>query len=770
MSTTLQVPDGDMSLDLSAPVDGLESHMDDGYIDYSEDEAPESSPIKAASNISSFDANLSAGDAPNFAEQAPGAIFQSTTVIATSEFEVADSTVEPPMNGDAVLAETSALVDDASVPAPSVIEPKREHSQEPVITWDEEQLKSVGPEEEMNVAQNSHPDNEQSESEAPKQPSADSETVDDTYEDDGAGHLSPNDLVDEETQDPESVADASATVLSSQQGDDSQHEIDYEEAAPDHTESEKKQEHDDGLGEVNQLGEDHGSIPDTGDDGGMPVENASDSEGREYGDESMQDFDGTGDGLEIYPAEDQDDDADIQYGESSTGSLHTPEDGEVDMPMITVSWRGADYPLFYHSPGSEGRECFFDDLSLLQCKMEELIASFRRELGNDLSDVDELVFQVDELGLEFAETCRPDEFSEITLGGILQIFDTLVKNKDPEASRPMYCYLLTRPRTAKRWHALIEDAYQGKNIDEVCCSFQPQGHDSGDADSSDEDPGMALMQVDDEIGDDVEDEVEGEVEVVVEGVEDEAEQLDGDDGEVDPSYTLDHGLEQEFDDARSSKGDEVVDEDLEAVGAAETGASEPTDDDVHAATSMPDELASSQAPEANTAEGPLDESREVVELASAYDVSETAHFLNPTDMQTDDVAYDREQQVVSGDDEDTTTVEAVAAGLDNDAASRVSPVSSATATLNGDDEEDFGAGIDLNADLSRDDFHDHPSPSTRETRHDELEEIDWRDYPGQGDDEETLHDTASVTGKRPRSEEDDTLGEEDEQDVKRQRS
>lgn len=40
--------------------------------------------------------------------------------------------------------------------------------------------------------------------------------------------------------------------------------------------------------------------------------------------------------------------------------------------------------------------------------METLLAGFRDELVNEIAHEDELVFQVDELGLEFAEVCPPN--------------------------------------------------------------------------------------------------------------------------------------------------------------------------------------------------------------------------------------------------------------------------------------------------------------------------------------------------------------------------
>lgn len=97
----------------------------------------------------------------------------------------------------------------------------------------------------------------------------------------------------------------------------------------------------------------------------------------------------------------------ILQADSSAVSLDTPGEGEVDndaeLPEVIVSWHGVEYPMFYDSPGSEGKQCFFEDAGLLQCAMEKLLASFRSELSSDLVDTDELVLQINEMGLEFAE-------------------------------------------------------------------------------------------------------------------------------------------------------------------------------------------------------------------------------------------------------------------------------------------------------------------------------------------------------------------------------
>ncbi|KAG5940717.1 hypothetical protein E4U59_002283 [Claviceps monticola] len=164
-------------------------------------------------------------------------------------------------------------------------------------------------------------------------------------------------------------------------------------------------------------------------------------------------------------------------------------------PAITVQYKGDEFPCF--SANSDG---FFSHLSLLDESIQTVLESFREELANELLAEDELVFQVDELGLEFSESRSPDLLTSITLRQVTEIFDVLVKNQDPDDTRPLYTYLFTRPSTSKRFDFLMESAAEGKGLDEVIHLFQPpMAHphvaDTGD-DSVTEDIEMQFEEFD----------------------------------------------------------------------------------------------------------------------------------------------------------------------------------------------------------------------------------------------------------------------------------
>jgi hypothetical protein len=67
-------------------------------------------------------------------------------------------------------------------------------------------------------------------------------------------------------------------------------------------------------------------------------------------------------------------------------------------PSITVQYQGDEFPFFSYS--ADG---FFSDEAVLNDGMQTLLQLFRSQLSSDIAAEDELVFQVDELGLEFSE-------------------------------------------------------------------------------------------------------------------------------------------------------------------------------------------------------------------------------------------------------------------------------------------------------------------------------------------------------------------------------
>ncbi|KJZ76011.1 hypothetical protein HIM_04467 [Hirsutella minnesotensis 3608] len=164
---------------------------------------------------------------------------------------------------------------------------------------------------------------------------------------------------------------------------------------------------------------------------------------------------------------DHDDEASESQGHVGTGEQGTPESAE--FPAITVQYKGEEYPLFSHS--TDG---FFSDTAILDKSMKSVLDGLRTELADEIGPQDDLVLQVDKLGLEFSESSPRDALSAITLSQILELLDILVKNQDPDHSRELYTYLFTRPNVMKRFDFLVESATGDKTLADVMHLFQPQ--------------------------------------------------------------------------------------------------------------------------------------------------------------------------------------------------------------------------------------------------------------------------------------------------------
>jgi hypothetical protein len=73
------------------------------------------------------------------------------------------------------------------------------------------------------------------------------------------------------------------------------------------------------------------------------------------------------------------------------------------VPLVSVYYRGEEFPLFQGARGSGDKMPFFAELAPLEYTMDALLSSFRQELAGEVRPNDDLVFQVDELGLEFSD-------------------------------------------------------------------------------------------------------------------------------------------------------------------------------------------------------------------------------------------------------------------------------------------------------------------------------------------------------------------------------
>ncbi|KAL6359494.1 hypothetical protein LRP88_06915 [Fusarium phalaenopsidis] len=407
--------------------------------------------------------------------------------------------------------------------------------------------------------------------------------------------------------------------------------------------------------------------------------------------------------------------ADLEHDNHSATGDDSAAKPETEFPAITVQYKGDEFPLF--SATSDG---FFTDTSILDETLEKLLAGLRSELENEIAEEDELVFQVDELGLELAESTQGELMTNVTFRQIVEIFDLLVKNQDPEGSKTLYTYLFTKPNTEKRLESLIESATAGKGLDEVIHLFE-----------SPMPAASALMEADNTV-DGLHEELDGFDSAEDEGQPDEAETA-----EHDEENSREAGLDTDVEvpTAHGDAEDEHGDDDVATEPTTEPPTNAGTHDETVTETSYhPDAVAEDEHSERNA---PVD--------------SEADPFA---DLELD-VGAEDDDEVDLGDN--AATEEQV---VELEAAHATTNDTSTTATLK--DEDETGS---INVDLSVDATEEGTVEKTGPNEENDLDEIDWRDEP-EVDDEGPS--TPSAAGKRARGD-DDEVDAEDEQDVKRRR-
>lgn len=893
----------------AVPPPSFEAQGHEEYIDYSEDDAAAPAVAAQNSNRTSFSANAHLVT-ENYEEAAASVQIdgQSIDLQAAEVTAVASDTLPDGSGQDMVEAGNSESVTMANQ-APQDIEDVSFNDNE--ISWED------GNDDQVGDASDAHLDAEKSdwqlvdddihlaeeESDLPKgiadieeKPQGDEE---DAHEFTGNAENVHDNAPEISGADAEPLSQEQISDLQGADADGDLHEIDYfddSNAAVDVSMGTAVEM----QPEINVLDQEdvrstHSDHEDTDrvideNDGSFSTHEAEDSvvaiEEEEEDDAHNQDLNGQANDAEEYTATGEDTsihdrmdyEDELLANVQSPDSDDAPSNDDTEIPAVTVSYKGVEYPFFYNSPDSEGKECFFDDLSLLHCKMEGVLAGFRRELANELGPFDELVFQIDELGLEFAEvschmgrfagtlltdskSTQPDLISDITLGQVISVFDSLVKNQDADASKPLYALLVTRPNCKKRWLSLVDDAYNGKGLDEVSYYFASQAqsemaepeilddelgmvgeddnadatdwpdspaeskHDDQDdaqaqdlgedvpsaleeAANEDDDVGTGIAEEDDDATkvDDTIDEsaFDAELTAVVEDLEGEATMVDTDINLLDESTVV-----ADADVVESNAMTEVM-EDQEPRTSGENGNPDSSLSDPCfypqfclcvecASTYTTDDMADNDYAYASLVrntrqtaqnhqstqfhvpflEVPIERfpSSQIRHLHSRSDVSMAFSSTTNADdsfqvPEINDsnplVNTDAEDEVVllnavendpqwPNDEDSAALVDQIIEATDGNATNKVTPNTSATSTLNGDEVTYENNELDMNADVGENDINENDGADV-EGQDDELEEIDWREFPGQGDDE--VLESPAVVGKRPRSDVDDLLDDE----------
>ncbi|KAJ8128297.1 hypothetical protein O1611_g5338 [Lasiodiplodia mahajangana] len=157
---------------------------------------------------------------------------------------------------------------------------------------------------------------------------------------------------------------------------------------------------------------------------------------------------------------------------------------------IYISYGETDYRLFARSDDDDPNQYFLTDKSALEISLAQFLTSLREVISEEISPLDDLVLQVDGLGLEFSESTTPDFLGKYTFGDLVILYDKLVKNEQVESLPPIYTYLTVKPNCNRRMMALGESANAGRGLSEVALyhdSSSLDGEQVNDAGSPDTD-------------------------------------------------------------------------------------------------------------------------------------------------------------------------------------------------------------------------------------------------------------------------------------------
>jgi hypothetical protein len=319
-----------------------------------------------------------------------------------------------------------------------------------------------------------------------------------------------------------------------------------------------------------------------------------------------------------------------------------------------------------------------------------------------------------------------ETISGISLRQILEVFDLLVKNQDPDCTRAPYTFLFTRPSASKRFEYLVESATAGRGLEEVVHYFASATgtraivEATSEADDFDEhlesyESGEEMQEVDVE-----NDEVELIEEPFVEDVAAEADTPPYDEDKIDTGDAMDE-----------HEGESVV-------------AGSDHDKDGNEEIPEHNDL-SAQDEAAPTA----DEGGQSLEDVDTTELNGEANEDDAPGLGTDEPAAVSavNEQVQEGDHD---------AEFDG-----INPAADSSTTNTLDNDDTNPPAVDEKVDFNANDEYAKTAP----VEDDEFAEIDWRH---EADDVVEPLVATPGGGKRPRT--DDELDVDDDQDVKRRRS
>lgn len=171
------------------------------------------------------------------------------------------------------------------------------------------------------------------------------------------------------------------------------------------------------------------------------------------------------------------------------------------LPHIIVSWDGKDYPLFSTSESDDPDSYFLSDTSILNKPLVKFLEAIRDVVHSDLSDEDELVLSIDDLGLEISESANKDtdmkgahldlstqtntSVQSMSLEGIMNLRQQLLRNDgvsdaSDESLDLLFVSITAKKSFFKRLSKLIAGAAEGKGLSDFWEEHSQSQMEGGD--------------------------------------------------------------------------------------------------------------------------------------------------------------------------------------------------------------------------------------------------------------------------------------------------
>jgi hypothetical protein len=162
---------------------------------------------------------------------------------------------------------------------------------------------------------------------------------------------------------------------------------------------------------------------------------------------------------------------------------HTVEDSAIQAALqaIRVEWTESLYPLFV----SEGETlpCFLYDTAVAYEPLDKLLADCRTAIQSEMGENDELILEVDALGLHVSEDSK--YASQLTLAQIVEVYLYLNRNETHDDVLPLPCRLTSRVCLETQYKYLMREATQhGRTFSSIVEENAPSPIEAEDDDAS----------------------------------------------------------------------------------------------------------------------------------------------------------------------------------------------------------------------------------------------------------------------------------------------